>query len=126
MNQQLIPQLHLDIVNPYIAYMYALILSFFLGFYIIIKNYQGNPGQKIRYSITAGLLATKFVIAIASLLGIDHVFLYLRIGVLRIPISSNLLLFISSLMATISLNWEKINKHLTITEKEYQQIVELT
>jgi len=124
LNQQLIPQLHLDIINPYIAYMYALILSFFLAFWIIIKYYQGSPSQKIRYSITAGLLATKFVIAIASLLGIDHVFIYIRIGVLRIPITSNLLLFISSLFASLSLNWDKIQKHLTISEEEYQQLFE--
>ncbi len=121
MNQQ-IPQLH---PNYYIAYMFALILSFFLAFYIIMKYYQGPFKTKIRYSITAGLLASKFVIVIASLLGIDHLFLYIRIGILRIPITSNLLLFISSTLATLSLNWDKIQKHLTISEEEYQQLFEI-
>ena len=116
--------LNQQLILLYTSYMFALILSFFLGFYIIMKYYQGNFKQKIRYSITAGLLAAKFVIAIASLLGIDHVFLYIRIGVLRIPISSNLLLFISSLFASLSLNWDKIQKHLTISEEEYQQLFE--
>ncbi len=113
-----------QLILPYTSYMFALILSFFLGFYIIMKYYQGSFKQKIRYSITAGLLAAKFVIVIASLLGIDHVFFYLRIGVLKIPITSNLLLFISSLLTTLSLNWDRLSKYLSISEEEYQTILE--
>ncbi len=124
MNQSLPTTLY--ILNVYIAYMFALVLSFFAGFYIIMKHVRGYPIKvKIRYAVTAGLLASKFVIAIAWLLGIDHVFLYMRIGILRIPISSNLLLFISSLLTTLSLNWETLQKHLTISEEEYQQLFEV-
>lgn len=117
-------QLPLHILNAYIIYMFALLLSFYLGFYIVMKYYQGSLRQKIRYSITAGLLSVKFVIVIASLLGIDHILFYLIIGKLWIPITSNLLLFISSMMATLSLNWDKIQKQLTISEEEYQALFE--
>ena len=117
-----IQQLH---PSYYIMYMFALILSFFMGFWIIMKYLHGYPMKsKIRYSITAGLLATKFVITIATLLGIDHVFLIIRIGVLWLPITANLILLISNLFAVLSLNWERIKPHFTITEEEYQQLFE--
>ena len=117
-------QLPLHILNAYIIYMFALLFSFYLGFYIVMKYYQGSLRQKIRYSITAGLLSVKFVIVIASLLGIDHILFYLIIGKLWIPITSNGLLFLSSLLTTMSLNWDKISKQLTINEEEYMKIFE--
>ncbi len=90
-----------------------------------MKHSYGYPFKtKIKYGVTAGLLSTKFVIAIASLLGIDHVFLILRVGILRIPVSANLLLFISNLSAVLSLNWERIKPLLTITEEEYEQLLQ--
>ena len=104
--------------------MLALILSFYLGFFIIMKYFQGDLKQKIKYSITAGLLSVKFVIVVASVLGIDHLLFYLVIGRLWIPVTSNLILFISSMFTTISLNWDKLQKHLTITEEEYQSLFE--
>ncbi len=119
---QQLQQFH--IINAYIIYMFALLLSFYLGFYIIMKYYQGSLKDKIRYSITAGLLSVKFVIAVASVLGIDHLLFYLIIGKLWIPITSNGLLFTSSLLATLSLNWEKLQKHFTISEKEYESLLE--
>ena len=107
-----------------ITYMFALLLSFYLSFWIIMKYYQGDLKQKFKYSITAGLLSVKFVIVVASILGINHLLFYLVIGRIRVPITSNLLLFLSSLLTTISLNWNKLQKHLTITEEEYQAFFE--
>lgn len=104
--------------------MLGLIMSFYLGFYIIMRYYQGSFKTKIRHSITAGLLGTKFVIVVACLLGIDKTLLNIRIGAIHLPITANLLLFISNLLATLSLNWEKIKPHFTITEEEYQAILE--
>jgi len=114
--------LNSPLLELYIAYMFGLVLSFYLGFYIVMKYYSGSFRERIRYSITAGLLATKFVIAIASLLGIDHVLFIVRIGVLRIPVTANLILFISNLLAVLSLNWERISKYLTISEEEYIEV----
>ncbi len=115
--------MNLQLLNTYMIYMLGLILSFYLGFYVVLKHSYGYPFKtKIRYSITAGLLSTKFVIVIASLLGIDHLFFYLRIGCLKLPVTANLLLFISNLLAVTSLNWERIKPLLTVTEEEYERI----
>ena len=118
--------MNLQLTSIYIAYMFALILSFFLGFWIILKYLREYPIKtRIKYSITAGLLAAKFVIIIASLFGVDHVFLLIRIGrVLVIPISANLILLLSNLLVTISLNWDKLQKHFTVSEEEYQALFE--
>ena len=108
----------------YIAYMFALLFSFYLGFTIIMKFLANYPVKtRIKYSITAGLLATKFIVFIATLLGIDHMFFILRIGVLRIPVTANLVLFVSNLLAVLSLNWEKVSKMLSISEEEYLEII---
>lgn len=116
--------LPLHILNAYIIYMFALLLAFYMGFWIIMKYYQGGLREKFKYSITAGLLSVKFVVVIASLLGIDHVILYLIIGRLWIPVTSNGLLFLSSLLTTLSVNWERLSKYFTISEEEYQSLFE--
>ena len=107
----------------YIAYMFALLFSFYLGFTIIMKFLANYPVKtRIKYSITAGLLATKFIVFIATLLGIDHMFFILRIGVLRIPVTANLVLFVSNLLAVLSLNWERLKPLFTISEEEYERV----
>ena len=107
----------------YIAYMFGLVFSFFLGFTIIMRFLVNYPVKiRIRYSITAGLLATKFIIVMASLLGIDRTLVIIRIGRLYIPITANLLLFTSNMLTVLSLNWEKVSKMLSISEEEYMEI----
>jgi len=104
--------------------MFALLFSFYLGFTIVLLYFRGAPFKtRIKYGVTAGLLSTKFVIFIATMLGIDHLFFYLRIGRLVLPITANLILFTSNLLAVLSLNWERISKYLTITEEEYLEII---
>ena len=108
----------------YIVYLFALLFSFYLGFTIVLIYLREAPLKpRIKYAVTAGLLSTKFVIFIATMLGIDHLFFYLRIGRLVIPVTSNLILFTSNLLAVLSLNWERISKYLTITEEEYLEII---
>ena len=108
----------------YIVYLFALLFSFYLGFTIVLIYLREAPLKpRIKYAVTAGLLSTKFVIFIATMLGIDHLFFYLRIGRLVLPITANLILFTSNLLAVLSLNWERISKYLTITEEEYLEII---
>lgn len=107
----------------YIVYLFALLFSFYLGFTIVLIYLREAPLKpRIKYAVTAGLLSTKFVIFIATMLGIDHLFFYLRIGRLVIPVTSNLILFTSNLLAVLSLNWERISRYLTITEEEYERV----
>lgn len=107
----------------YLVYLFALLFSFYLGFTIVLIYLREAPLKpRIRYAVTAGLLSTKFVIFIATMLGIDHLFFYLRIGRIIIPVTANLILFLSNLLAVLSLNWDRVNKYLTISEEEYMEI----
>ena len=108
-----------------LAYMAALLLSFYAGFYIVMSTARGYSfREKMRYGVTAGLLSTKFIIFIATLLGIDHVFLVVGLGPLHVPVTANLILFMSNLAATLSINWERLKQHLTVSEEEYWALLE--
>ncbi len=117
LHQQLLPSL-----SVYIVYLFSLLLAFYLGFYIVMKNSYGYSfHKKIRYSITAGLLSTKFIVFIATLLGIDHVFFIIVVAHrITIPVTANMILLLGNLLAVISLNWERISSWFnSLFEEEF-------
>ncbi|MEM4976728.1 MAG: hypothetical protein QXT64_05340 [Desulfurococcaceae archaeon] len=113
MNLSQLPQLP----DPYSYNLYLITLlgSFFIAFALTLKY-----TRSFKHSMTAGLLASKIVILYGYLVGLDKVFLVLRIGPLRVPISVNLLFMLGGLLTTLWLNSDKIIKHLTITDEELQ------
>jgi len=126
-NQQVETQLQLPLnlgINPWFIYMFALIIGFYLGFYIIFKYSNAGFTQRVRYGLTAGLLSTKFVIIIASVLGIDKPLYHITIGrTLSFTITANTILFISSLTTMLLVNINTVSKYLTITEDEWNKIL---